>query len=110
MIGRVGSFSATGEMSLKFTRRRDSSTGVLVTLASFSLSPSSSRKPLYNHKMADLATPSAATMSTIDAGATKPASTKPERPDQADYDKTLAEAQKALDAAVERQASPAIEC
>jgi hypothetical protein len=59
--------------------------------------------------MADLATPSAATMSTIDAGATKPAFTKPERPDQADYDKTLAEAQKALDAAVERQASPVLE-
>ena len=57
--------------------------------------------------MADLATPSAAIMSTIDAGAQKPAVTKPERPDQADYDKTLAEAQKALDAAVERQASPA---
>ncbi|KAH0000189.1 hypothetical protein KCU78_g15500, partial [Aureobasidium melanogenum] len=55
--------------------------------------------------MADLATPSAATMSTIDAGAQKPAFTKPERPDQAEYDKTLAEAQKALDAAVERQAS-----
>jgi uncharacterized coiled-coil DUF342 family protein len=55
--------------------------------------------------MADLATPSAATMSTIDAGAQKPAFTKPERPDQADYDKTLADAQKALDAAVERQAS-----
>jgi len=44
-------------------------------------------------------------MSTIDAGAQKPAFTKPERPDQADYDKTLAEAQKALDAAVERQKS-----
>ncbi|KAG9986220.1 hypothetical protein KCU98_g4185, partial [Aureobasidium melanogenum] len=49
--------------------------------------------------MADLATPSAATMSTIDAGAQKPAFTKPEKPDQAEYDKTLAEAQKALDAA-----------
>lgn len=53
--------------------------------------------------MADLATPSAATMSTIDAGAQKPAFSKPERPDQADYEKSLAEAQKALDAAVERQ-------
>ncbi|KAG9565327.1 hypothetical protein KCU77_g4144, partial [Aureobasidium melanogenum] len=49
--------------------------------------------------MADLATPSAATMSTIDAGAQKPAFTKPEKPDQAEYEKTLAEAQKALDAA-----------
>jgi hypothetical protein len=78
----------------------------LVTLASFSLSYPFSSLILCTITMADLATPSAATMSTIDAGATKPAFTKPERPDQADYDKTLAEAQKALDAAVERQASP----
>jgi hypothetical protein len=54
--------------------------------------------------MADLATPSAAAMSTSDAGAQpKAAFTKPEKPDQAEFDKNLAEAQKALDAAVERQ-------
>lgn len=57
--------------------------------------------------MADLATPSSATIGTIDAGATtsqsKAAFSKPERPDQAEYEKTLAEAQKALDAAVDRQ-------
>ena len=78
--------------------------------AGFFLPFPSSCHTLCTTTMADLATPSAAIMSTIDAGAQKPAVTKPERPDQADYDKTLAEAQKALDAAVERQASPAIEC
>lgn len=61
--------------------------------------------------MADLATPSAAAISTIDAGASAPAPatkdkstvTKPERPDQETYEKELAKAQKDLDAAVERQ-------
>ncbi|GAB7355394.1 hypothetical protein MBLNU459_g5915t1 [Dothideomycetes sp. NU459] len=62
--------------------------------------------------MADLATPSAAAMSTIDAGASTPAPAtkdkpaavgKPDRPDQEAYDKELAKAQKELDTAVERQ-------
>lgn len=61
--------------------------------------------------MADLATPSAAAMSTMDADASTPANkdksstAKPERPDQESYDKELAKAQKELEAAVERQKS-----
>ena len=57
--------------------------------------------------MADLATPSAATMSTINAKAdapnTKPQVTKPERPDEDAYKKELAEAEKALTSVQERQ-------
>lgn len=59
--------------------------------------------------MADVATPSAVTMST---GTSTPPSNKdnkknvvdkPERPDQAKYDGELAEAEKKLQAAVEHQ-------
>ena len=59
--------------------------------------------------MAELATPAAATMSTIDAGASKPASkpaskskapvAKPERPDEEQYKKSLAAAEKELQTA-----------
>ncbi|KAL8803762.1 MAG: hypothetical protein Q9182_002972 [Xanthomendoza sp. 2 TL-2023] len=48
--------------------------------------------------MADLATPSAATMSTIDAGAARPAEkaskSKPEKPDEQQYKESLAKAEK----------------
>lgn len=68
--------------------------------------------------MADLATPSAAAMSTMDAGASTPpvngnkdkdrsVVSKPERPDQETYEKDLAKAQKDLDTAVQRQVRPA---
>lgn len=55
--------------------------------------------------MADVATPS-----TPDAGASTPVNdkknvAKPERPDQAAYEKELAEAEKQLKAALERQVS-----
>lgn len=47
--------------------------------------------------MADMATPSAATMSTIDAGAEpvqKGQKSKPEKPDEEQYKKDLAKAEK----------------
>lgn len=47
--------------------------------------------------MADIATPSAATISTIDAGSEpsqKPQKTKPEKPDEQKYRESLAQAQK----------------
>ena len=47
--------------------------------------------------MADIATPSAATMSTIDAGAesvTKTQKAKPEKPDEQKYKEDLAKAEK----------------
>ncbi|PSK56939.1 hypothetical protein B9Z65_6563 [Elsinoe australis] len=56
--------------------------------------------------MADLATPSAAKMSTIDAKADAPAKTqvtKPERPDEETYKKELAKAEKELSAVQEKQ-------
>ena len=62
--------------------------------------------------MADVATPSAIAMSTINAGSeATPEKTsetpaarvgKPEKPDEATYKKTLSEAEKALDAAQEK--------
>ncbi|KAL8855606.1 MAG: hypothetical protein Q9178_007754 [Gyalolechia marmorata] len=56
--------------------------------------------------MADLATPSAATMSTIDAGseptAEKAHKTKPERPDEEQYKESLAKAEKDYAAAQEK--------
>lgn len=55
--------------------------------------------------MADIATPSAATMSTIDAGAEpsqKPQNTKPEKPDEQKYRESLGKAQKEHAAAQER--------
>ena len=55
--------------------------------------------------MADMATPSAATMSTIDAGAEpsqKPQKTKPEKPDEHKYKESLGKAQKEHAAAQER--------
>lgn len=54
--------------------------------------------------MADVATPSAIAMSTINAGSETPAARvgKPEKPDEAAYKKTLSEAEKALDAAQEK--------
>jgi len=54
--------------------------------------------------MADIATPSAATMSTIDAGAEpaqKGQNSKPEKPDEDRYKKDLAEAEKENAAAQE---------
>lgn len=57
--------------------------------------------------MADLATPSAAAISTMDAKADTPATktqvTKPERPDEDTYKKSLAEAEKELAAIQEKQ-------
>jgi len=59
--------------------------------------------------MAELATPSAATMGTINAGADGPPSakapfsSKPERPDEEAYKKELAEAEKALTSIQEKQ-------
>lgn len=55
--------------------------------------------------MADIATPSAATMSTIDAGAEpsqKSQRTKPEKPDEQKYKENLGKAQKEHAAAQER--------
>lgn len=58
--------------------------------------------------MADLATPSAATMSTIDAGTATPPNkekntvAKPERPDEEQYKTDLAKADKELNASNER--------
>lgn len=55
--------------------------------------------------MADIATPSAATMSTIDAGSEpsqKPQKMKPEKPDEQKYRENLAKAQKEHAAAQER--------
>ena len=56
--------------------------------------------------MADLATPSAATMSTIDAGsepaAEKAHKTKPERPDEEQYKESLTKAEKDYAAAQEK--------
>ena len=49
--------------------------------------------------MADLATPSAAEVATSGAADTKTTSSKPERPDEAEYKKGLESKQKALDAA-----------
>lgn len=59
--------------------------------------------------MAELATPSAATMGTINASADGPPSakaafsSKPERPDEEAYKKELAEAEKALSSVQEKQ-------
>lgn len=54
--------------------------------------------------MADVAAPTSS--APADTGAsTKKAFEKPERPDQAQYEKELAEADKKLQAAVERQVS-----
>lgn len=47
--------------------------------------------------MADISTPSAAAMSTIDAGVTQPEKqhkTRPEKPDEAQYKEDLAKAEK----------------
>lgn len=55
--------------------------------------------------MADIATPSAATMSTIDAGAEpsqKAQKTKPEKPDEQKYKESLGKAQKEHAAAQEK--------
>ncbi len=55
--------------------------------------------------MADLSTPSAATMSTIDAGAEpvqKPQKSKPEKPDEEQHKDSLEKADRALAAAQER--------
>ena len=55
--------------------------------------------------MADIATPSAAAISTIDAGSEpsqKPQKTKPERPDEQLYKESLAKAQKEHAASQER--------
>ena len=55
--------------------------------------------------MADLATPSAATMSTIDAGSEpspKPQKIKPEKPDEQKYKESLGKAQKEHAASQER--------
>lgn len=55
--------------------------------------------------MADIATPSAATMSTIDAGSEpsqKPQKTKPEKPDEQKYKENLGKAQREHAAAQER--------
>lgn len=55
--------------------------------------------------MADIATPSAATMSTIDAGAEpsqKTQKTKPEKPDEHKYKESLGKAQKEHAAAQEK--------
>lgn len=58
--------------------------------------------------MADLATPSAAAISTIDAKADPPtagktAVTRPERPDEATFKESLAKAEKELAAIQEKQ-------
>lgn len=58
--------------------------------------------------MADIATPSAATMSTIDAGpepSQKAQKTKPEKPDEQTYKESLGKAQKEHAAAQERVVS-----
>ena len=55
--------------------------------------------------MADIATPSAATISTIDAGSEpiqKPQKAKPEKPDEHLYKESLAKAQKEHAASQER--------
>ena len=55
--------------------------------------------------MADIATPSAAAMSTIDAGAEpsqKPQKAKPEKPDEQAYQEILAKAEKEHKAAQEK--------
>ena len=55
--------------------------------------------------MADIATPSAATMSTIDAGAEpvgKTQKAKPEKPDESKYKEDLAKAEKEHAAAQEK--------
>lgn len=56
--------------------------------------------------MADISTPSAATMSTIDAGsepvAEKSQKTKPEKPDEQQYKESLAKAEKEYAAAQEK--------
>ena len=55
--------------------------------------------------MADIATPSAATISTINAGSEpspKPQKTKPEKPDEQVYKESLGKAQKEHAAAQER--------
>lgn len=58
--------------------------------------------------MADVATPSAIAMSTIDAGSERSSQSpairvgKPEKPDEAAYKKTLSDKEKALDAAQEK--------
>lgn len=55
--------------------------------------------------MADIATPSAATMSTIDAGAEhiqKPQKPKPEKPDEQNFKDNLQKAEKEHAAAQER--------
>ena len=55
--------------------------------------------------MADIATPSSATGAStpVNKGEKKNAVEKPERPDQAQYEKEVAEADKKVQAAVERQ-------
>lgn len=109
MIGWSGNFSAKRDESKIHPSSRLESTGGFGNAGFFLPFCLLSSQDSCTITMADLATPSAATMSTIDAGAQKPAFTKPEKPDQAEYEKTLAEAQKALDAAVERQASATLE-
>ena len=55
--------------------------------------------------MADLATPSAVAMSTMDAGATsnqKPQKARPDKPDEATYKDNLSKAEKAYLAAQEK--------
>ena len=55
--------------------------------------------------MADVATPSTITMSTIDAGSdklSKAPTAKPEKPDEAAYKKNLSNAEKAYNAAQEK--------
>lgn len=60
--------------------------------------------------MADVATPSAATMSTIDAGSepapNKATKTRPERPDEQQYKESLAKAEKDYAAAQEKFVRP----
>ncbi|KAK5009187.1 hypothetical protein LTR28_002229, partial [Elasticomyces elasticus] len=55
--------------------------------------------------MADLATPSAAAISTMDAKPAKAPFTKPERPDEEQYKTELAKAEKELNASNERMVS-----
>ena len=60
--------------------------------------------------MADVATPSAATMSIMDAGAepsSKAQKTRPEKPDEQQYKENLAKAEKEHAAAQEKVVRPA---
>ena len=63
-------------------------------------------------QMAEFATPSAAAMSTMDAGAdapngtSKPAVTKPEKPDEDAFKKAVEQARKALNDAQESSVRP----